>query len=238
MPNEPEPEWTATTRAPEVAREAEHEHEHGDGHGDGHGRESGRESGHTLEAEAPPIAQPAPSRLRSQLYFIGLAAINTLHGLLPFVVRPLLYRLCGFRIDRTATVQGGVRFFHVGRLAIGAGTLVNRGVYLDNRGGLTIGRHVSIAHDCRIYSMGHDIHDAGFAAKPRPVRIDDHAVLFAGAMVMPGVHLGAGAVVLAGAVVTRNVGPCRIVGGNPAADVGERGIAPDYRLDRRFWFAH
>nr|WP_259372734.1 acyltransferase [Schlegelella koreensis] len=178
------------------------------------------------------------SRLRSQAYFIGLAAINALHRVLPFALRPLLYRACGFRIARSATLQGGVRFFHVGRLEIGDGTLVNRGVYLDNRGGLTIGRHVSIAHDARIYTMGHDIRDADFAAKARPVRIDDHAVLFAGAMLMPGVHVGAGAVVLAGAVVTRSVAPGRIVGGNPAVDIGARGIEPTYRLDRRYWFAH
>ena len=177
--------------------------------------------------------------LLSQLYFIALALINTGHGLLPFALRPLLYKACGFRIHRTATLQGGVRFFHVGRLEVGADTVVNRGVYLDNRGGITIGQHVSIAHDSRIYTMGHDIHDPGFAVKAAPVRIDDHAVLFAAAMVMPGVHIGAGAVVMAGAVVTKDVPPRRIVGGNPARDLGERQLeAPSYQLKRRFWFAH
>lgn len=70
------------------------------------------------------------------------------------------------------------------------------------------------------------------------MRIDDRAVLFAGAMLMPGVHVGEGAVVMAGAVVTKDVGARRIVGGNPAADLGERRGELDYRLDRRFWFAH
>ena len=140
-----------------------------------------------------------------QLYFLALAVINTVHGLLPFVLRPLLYRLCRYDIARSATLQGGIRFFHVGRLAVGDGSIVNRGVYLDNRGGITIGRHVSIAHDARIYTMGHDVHDPTFATKAQSVRIDDHAVVFAGAMIMPGVHLGEGAVVMAGAVVTRSV---------------------------------
>ncbi|MGZ5715744.1 MAG: acyltransferase [Caldimonas sp.] len=161
-------------------------------------------------------------RLTAQLYFLGLAAINAVHGVLPFFLRRGLYRLCGFEIAPSATVQGGVRFFHVGRLKIGAGTLVNRGVYLDNRAGITIGENVSIAHDVRIYTLGHDVHDAAFAARGKPVEIDDHAVLFAGAMVMPGVHLGRGSVVMAGSVVTRSVAPMRIVGGNPAEDLGER----------------
>jgi acetyltransferase-like isoleucine patch superfamily enzyme len=176
--------------------------------------------------------------LLAQTYFLGLAALNTLHGLLPFCLRPLLYRACGFQIDATATLQGGVRFFHIGRLAVGEGSLVNRGVLLDNRSGITIGRHVSIAHDSRIYSLGHDPHDAGFAARGRPVRIDDHAVVFAGAMIMPGVHLGRGAVVMAGAVVTKDVPPLRMVGGNPACDIGPRQLDPQYRLKRRYWFAH
>ena len=88
--------------------------------------------------------------LAAQLYFLALAAINTLHGLLPFRLRPLLYRLCRFDIAPSATLQGGIRFFHVGRLSVGEGSLVNRGVYLDNRGGITIGRQVSIAHDARV----------------------------------------------------------------------------------------
>lgn len=177
--------------------------------------------------------------LSAQAYFLALAAINGVHGLLPFALRPLLYRLCGYRIDRSATLQGGVRFFHVGRLAVGEGSLVNRGVYLDNRAGITIGRQVSIAHDCRIYTLGHDVHDPAFATKGAPVHIGDHAVMFAGAMLMPGVQLGAGAVVMAGSVVTRSVPAGRIVGGNPARDLGPRRIEPGYRLgNRRHWFAH
>ena len=90
-----------------------------------------------------------------QLYFIALALINTLHGLLPFWLRPVLYKLCRFDIARSATLQGGIRFFHVGRLSVGEGSLINRGVYLDNRGGITIGPQVSIAHDVPIASKVH-----------------------------------------------------------------------------------
>lgn len=175
---------------------------------------------------------------RDQAYFLVLQLINTLHGLLPFALRPLLYRACGFRVHRSATLQGGVRFFHVGRLEVGEGSLVNRGVLLDNRGGIVIGRQVSIAHDARIYTMGHDPHDPDFATKSAPVQIDDHAVVFAAAMIMPGVHLGEGCVVMAGSVVTQDVPPGRMVGGNPARDLGERRCTPRYRLRRRFWFAH
>ncbi|MFC5608436.1 acyltransferase [Variovorax soli] len=176
--------------------------------------------------------------LVDQGYFVGLALLNRLHGCLPFFLRPALYSLCSFDIDRTATLQGGIRFFHVGRLKVGEDSVVNRDVYLDNRGGLTIGRHVSIAHGARIYTMGHDVHDALFRTKSNSVSIEDYAVVFAGAVIMPGVTLAEGCVVMAGAVVTKSVAPYRIVGGNPARDIGPRNCSPSYRLKRRFWFAH
>jgi acetyltransferase-like isoleucine patch superfamily enzyme len=176
--------------------------------------------------------------LTAQAYYVGLALLNTVHRLLPFTLRPLLYRLAGYDIDRSATLQGGVRFFHVGRLRVGEGTLINRGVYLDNRAGLTIGRQVSIAHDSKIYTLGHDVEDPQFGTKGRPVAIGDYAVVFANALIMPGVTLGEGAVVLAGAVVTKSVPAFAIVGGNPAREVGERELRPSYRLQRRYWFAH
>lgn len=178
------------------------------------------------------------SHARDQLYFLTLAVLNAVHGWLPFALRPWLYRLCRFDVAPSATLQGGVRFFHVGRLRVGEGSLINRGVYLDNRAGITIGRQVSIAHDARLYTMGHDVHDANFATKGQPVVIGDHAVVFAGAMIMPGVELGRGAVVMAGAVVTKSVPAMRIVGGNPAQEVGAREGELQYKLDRRFWFAH
>ena len=43
---------------------------------------------------------------------------------------------------------------------------------------------------------------------------------------------------MAGAVVTKSVPPMRIVGGNPAADIGARRGEPAYTLGRRYWFAH
>ena len=118
--------------------------------------------------------------LTAQAYFLGLAAINTLHGLLPFMLRPLLYRLARFDIAASATLQGGVRFFHIGRLRIGEGTLINRGVYLDNRAGLSIGRQVSISHDARIYTLGHDVHDPQSAVVPTSTSHSERICCFSG----------------------------------------------------------
>ncbi|MCB1356319.1 MAG: hypothetical protein KDK53_07450 [Maritimibacter sp.] len=49
-----------------------------------------------------------------------------------------------------------------------------------------------------------------------PITVEDYAWIGAGAIVLPGVTIGTGAVVAAGAVVTRDVAPRSIVAGNPA----------------------
>jgi galactoside O-acetyltransferase len=53
-----------------------------------------------------------------------------------------------------------------------------------------------------------------------PVAIDDDVWIGAGAIVLPGVRIGRGAIVGAGAVVTGNVEPFTIVGGVPARPIG------------------
>ncbi len=57
--------------------------------------------------------------------------------------------------------------------------------------------------------------DQGLAA-PRPVDVGAGAFLGIGSAVLPGVTIGEGAYVGAGAVVTRDVAPHTVVGGNPA----------------------
>lgn len=53
-------------------------------------------------------------------------------------------------------------------------------------------------------------------------RIDDGAWIGMRAMIMPGVHIGEGAIVAAGAIVTKDVPPYTIVGGNPAREIKKR----------------
>ncbi|MGH8232715.1 MAG: acyltransferase [Rhodanobacteraceae bacterium] len=54
-----------------------------------------------------------------------------------------------------------------------------------------------------------------------PIFVEDNAVVGAGAVLLPGVRIGAGATVAAGAVVTKDVPPGALVMGNPARVAGE-----------------
>lgn len=58
--------------------------------------------------------------------------------------------------------------------------------------------------------------------------IQSHAVVFAGAIILPGIKVGRGAIVGAGSVVTKDVSPYMIVAGNPAKEIGIRRIDREY----------
>lgn len=100
-----------------------------------------------------------------------------------------------------------------------------------------IGNNVGIAHNTKIYTLGHDLDDPQFKTKGKQVTICDKVFIFSNAMIMPGVTIGEGAIVLAGSVVTKDVEPWMIVGGNPAKIIRERNHDIDYKQIYPYWFA-
>jgi maltose O-acetyltransferase len=107
-------------------------------------------------------------------------------------------------------------------IRIGNNCVVNRNTYLDGRTSLTIGNNVSISPHVYIISLDHDPQSPVFAAVNKPVTIDDYVWIGARATILPGVHLGKGCVIGAGAIVTRNIPEYAIAVGVPAKVVGQR----------------
>jgi acetyltransferase-like isoleucine patch superfamily enzyme len=107
-------------------------------------------------------------------------------------------------------------------ITIGNCSVINRNSYLDGRGGLIIGSNVSISPHAYILTLDHDPQSRDFATKTGPVRIDDYAWIGARATLLPGVTLGKGCVIGAGAVVTRDIDEFVIAAGVPAKPIGRR----------------
>jgi maltose O-acetyltransferase len=156
-----------------------------------------------------------------------------------FTLRHLWYsRILGVRLGAGSAIFlgcyiwfGGLRNLRHGGLRIGHHCRINRNCCLDVRGTLSIGNNVSISPDVTILTMQHFYDDPAFSDDFRAVVIEDHVWVGTRAMIMPGVTVGRGAVVAAGAVVTKDVAPLDIVGGVPARPIGRRTLEPTYTFD-------
>jgi acetyltransferase-like isoleucine patch superfamily enzyme len=111
--------------------------------------------------------------------------------------------------------------YHRNEMRIGDNVWIGQHAFLHSAGGLTIGNNVGIGPAVRIHTARHEelgrVIPIVFAdVSNGPVLIEDDSNLGVGSIVMPGVTIGRGAQVAAGAVVTRNVEPYAVVAGVPA----------------------
>lgn len=173
------------------------------------------------------------NRLYSYILDFELLIVR-IAGFVPiYLIRYLVYLAAGVKIHHKAHLHMGTQFFYPAGVEIGEGSIVGQNAFLDGRAKLTIGKHVDIASDVMIYNSEHDINSEDFVATSAPVEIGDYVFIGPRAIILPGVKVGNGAVIAAGAVVTKDVGDFMIVGGVPAKEIGDRKVKDlNYRLGR------
>lgn len=100
---------------------------------------------------------------------------------------------------------------------LGKRVFINSGCKFQDQGGIFIGDDVLVGHNCMIATLNH-VEDPDRRADmvPSPVRIGNKVWIGANVTILPSVTIGDGAILAAGAVVTKDVEPCTIVGGVPA----------------------
>ncbi|WP_275108901.1 acyltransferase [Paralabilibaculum antarcticum] len=86
---------------------------------------------------------------------------------------------------------------------------------------LSIGANVCINDGVQILTASHDIKDPLWKHIKKEVIIDDYVWIATNAIILPGVHIGKGAVVGAGAVVSKDILSGQIVVGNPALPISK-----------------
>ena len=136
--------------------------------------------------------------------------------------RKVVLRLLGAQIDRSAVLYGGFEIRSPRKLKIGANSCLGHKATLDARGGLTIGENVNFSSEVMIWTAQHDYRSPTFETDFKPVVVGDYAWLGPRCIILPGVTIGKGAVVAAGAVVSKNVEPYTVVGGVPARKIADR----------------
>jgi acetyltransferase-like isoleucine patch superfamily enzyme len=136
--------------------------------------------------------------------------------------RKFVLRCLGARIDRSVVLYSGFEIRSPRKLKVGAHSCIGHKVTLDARGGLTIGNNVNFSSEVMIWTAQHDYRSPTFETDFKPVVIGDYAWLGPRCIILPGVTVGEGAVVAAGAVITKDVEPYEVVAGVPARKVADR----------------
>jgi maltose O-acetyltransferase len=140
--------------------------------------------------------------------------------------RALVLRIIGLHIGK-GTVFMGTPIFIGGRkiyenLSIGNMCFFSIGTFFDLAGPITLEDHVTLGPDVMLITGAHDIgmreRRAG-PLSPKPIVIRKGAWLGARCLVLPGITIGEGAVIGAGAVVTKDVPEGAVVGGIPAKEI-------------------
>lgn len=136
-------------------------------------------------------------------------------------------RILGAKIGANVVYYPGVWILPGRNLHIGSNVDIALDVVITTSGGVFIGDRVLIGYRSQILSSNHvipnsrnRIFDAGHRHKK--VRIDNDVWIGANCIILPGIHIGEGAVIAAGSVVTKSVEPFTVVGGNPLRLIRER----------------
>lgn len=172
-------------------------------------------------------------RLVNYILDLELLILRVVSFIPIYFIRWIFYTAAGVKIGSASHIHMGTQFFYPMGIEIGKGCIIGQNAFLDGRDSLKIGDYVDIASDVMVYNSEHDINDESFKAVTAPVEIGDYCFIGPRVIILPGVKIGRGAIVAAGAVVTKDVKDFDIVGGVPAQVIGERRLKdPHYKLGR------
>jgi maltose O-acetyltransferase len=142
--------------------------------------------------------------------------------LLPVVPKFLRWRLLaasGLQVTEVS-MESGVKISNP-NVSIGSGSYLNHGVVLGGAASIEIGKKVAIGHDVMIITSTHKVGPSSCRAGAgvsveKSVAIGSGTWIGARALILPGVNIGAGCIIAAGAVVNRDCEPDGLYAGVPA----------------------
>ncbi len=150
---------------------------------------------------------------------------------LPYFVgrrwRVFLLRMFGMCDEGKVSFYPSARVWAPWNIQLGSFVSVDDGVIMYSPDKIIVGTKVAISREVFICTASHDITKPNRPLVTAPITICDGVWIGARAIILPGVTIGEGAVVAAGSVVTKDVEPWTVVGGNPAKFIKRRVLIDD-----------
>ena len=141
--------------------------------------------------------------------------------------RMFLLTLFGLKQVGDNAVYPSAKIWAPWNITMGKHVAVDDGVILYSVDKITIGTKIAISRDVFVCTASHDISEPNRPLVTGSITICDGVWIGARAIILPGVTIGEGAVIGAGAVVTKDVEPWTVVGGNPAKLIKKRVLKDD-----------
>lgn len=132
--------------------------------------------------------------------------------------RPFLLRLSGVSIGESTAILSGI-YITSGELSIGAEVFINTDCRLACGGSIFLGNYCQIGSRVSFETISHQlepVENGRRPSDPAPIIVEDNVWIGSGVILLPGVTIGKGSIVAAGAVVANDVEPFAVVGGVPA----------------------
>lgn len=167
-----------------------------------------------------------PNQIRRIVWMsVGVSCFRMLYFQCFKTARNFILKCFGMKENGCSLFYSNCKIYAPWNLEIGECSCVGPYVEIYNKAKIIIGNNVVISQYAYLCTASHSITSPRMCLVAKPIVIDNGAWICAKAIILPGVTIGEGAVVAAGAVVTKDVEPWTVVGGNPAVFIKKREIS-------------
>ena len=136
--------------------------------------------------------------------------------------RAMLLRAFGAKIGRECTIRRTSRVYYPWQFEMGDASCLGDDCTVYNLGLVKLGKYVTLSQEAYLCGGTHDYAVREMPLITKPIIVGDDAWICARAFIGPGVTVGNGGIVAAGAIVHKDVEGWTIVGGNPAKLIKKR----------------
>lgn len=147
-------------------------------------------------------------------------------------VRLLFYRrVMNFKIASNSYIHLGCRFNCKGNFTMDEYSTINQNCQIDNRGGISIGKRVSLSPDVKLITADHNLYESNCIGRNKPIIIEDYVFVGYSALILGKSKLSTGSVIGAVGVFKGVTEPYGVYLGNPAVLKNKRPETLNYKMD-------